>query len=256
MPIELDCPRCKHRLSVPSRKAGDYATCPRCQGRFWVPGPTPGQVPASAPPAGAIPMATPPVKRGASPAATPPIPNPQSPIPISAVEAPPVVALRRTARLVTTETTQSALKPAEDGKLPELQLREFGEAPAQKARSRGMNPLVLFGLLAVSLAATVLLVLMPTDGQDATTLREKQQARGIIQSEYFGGGTVPLEPYQRWLREAHQAHVRGDAKREQDLYKRVLSLLRVERSGSDQWLTGSPTSDEQLRQQIETLLSE
>ena len=39
MAIELDCPRCKHRLSVPSQKAGDYATCPRCKGRLWVPNP-------------------------------------------------------------------------------------------------------------------------------------------------------------------------------------------------------------------------
>jgi hypothetical protein len=171
--------------------------------------------------------------------------------------APPVVAPRKVARLVTTETAQSTLKLAEDGKLPELQLREFGEAPVHQARSRGMNPLVLFGLLAVSLAATVLVVLMPTGSQDATSLREKQEARRIIQKEYFGGeGAARLEPHQRYLREAHQAHLRGELKREDDLHKKVLNLLRTERSASDQWLTGSPASDQRLQQQIEILLSD
>ena len=75
---------------------------------------------------------------------------------------------------------------------------------------------MLFGVLTVSLGLTVLLVLMPSGGPDATSLREKQEARRIIQKEYFGGeGAVRLDPYQRWLREAYQAHLRGDPKREE-----------------------------------------
>jgi hypothetical protein len=158
---------------------------------------------------------------------------------------------------VTTESAQSTLKLAEDGKLPELRLREPGEAAVRQARSRGMNPLVLFGLLALSMVASVLLVLAPTGNQNSTTLRDKQEARRIIQEDYFGkeGGGV-LEPYQRSLRDADAAYRRGDFRRQRDLYRQVLKLLRTERAPSDQSLTGSPDSDRKLEQQIVILLSD
>ena len=37
MPVSVDCPRCKHPLSVPESQAGSYIRCPQCRGRLWVP---------------------------------------------------------------------------------------------------------------------------------------------------------------------------------------------------------------------------
>ncbi len=64
-------------------------------------------------------------------------------------------------------------------------------------------------------------------------------------------GRPASNPTSACLREAYQAHLRGDLKQEEALHKRVLNLLRTERPSSDQWLTGSPASDQRLQQQIE-----
>lgn len=284
MPIQLDCPRCKNRLSVPSRKAGDYATCPRCKGRFWVPEVKPAGVagPAATPPP-APKVATPPVSgqpgglslpagsRLATPASSvqapdprvrTAVPSPQSPAarpqPLTPTPpppaAPPIVAAKKVARLITTQAAQSTWKLAEDGKLPELRLREPGESALKEAGPRGMNPLVLFGLLGLSLVACVVLVLAPTERQSPASLQAKREARRVIQEEYFG--VDPLEPYQLRLREADQALVNRDYKQAQKLYRQVLNMLWAERNTPDRTLTGSPVSDRKLEQQIEILLSE
>ena len=277
MPIQLDCPRCKNRLSVPSRKAGDYATCPRCKGRFWVPEVKPAAAPGAAatpPPASkvALPPASPqpgglsvpagsrpqtpissPQPLAPSPQPLAPSPQPLAPSPQTPA-APPISAPKKVARLITTEATQSTWKLAEDGKLPELRLREPGEAAVKDAGPRGMNPLVLFGLLGLSVVACVVLVLSPTERQAPASLQAKQEARRIIQDKYFGAD--PLEPYQRRLREADLAHRNRDYKQERELYRRVLNMLRAERGAADRTLTGSPSSDRKLEQQIEILLSD
>ena len=270
MPIQLDCPRCKNRLSVPSRKAGDYATCPRCKGRFWVPEVKPAAAPgAAATPPPAPKVATPPASPQPGGLSVPagsrlqtPIPSPKppssSPQPLApspqTPAAPPISAPKKVARLITTEATQSTWKLAEDGKLPELRLREPGEAAVKDAGPRGMNPLVLFGLLGLSVVACVVLVLSPTERQAPASLQAKQEARRIIQDKYFGAD--PLEPYQRRLREADLAHRNRDYKQERELYRRVLNMLRAERGAADRTLTGSPSSDRKLEQQIEILLSD
>jgi len=48
-----------------------------------------------------------------------------------------------------TGAAQSALKLAEDGRLPELHLREGQQRDKKEAKTTSVNPLVLFGLLAV-----------------------------------------------------------------------------------------------------------
>ena len=117
-----------------------------------------------------------------------------------------------------------------------------------------MNPLVLFGLLGLSVAACVVLVMAPTERQAPASLQAKQEARTILREEYFG--VAPLEPYQRHLREAEMALVNRRYEQAKKLYGKVLTMLRAERSNPDRTLTGSPTSDRRLEQQIEILLSE
>ncbi len=286
MPIELDCPRCKHRLSVPSKKAGGYATCPRCKGRFWVPettaqepqrtGPAGGAVGAAsvATPATSVPIrATPPV------AASPPGPSLAAPVPgfpagqrpgvpsatpqVPAVQpapaAPPVGSPRKVARLIAAEAAESTLKPAEDGKLPELRLREPGQTAEKEAGSGGMSPLVLFGLLSLSVVVSLVLVFAPTDSQTPTKRSARKQARETIQDKFFTdqGSPGPERQYQVYLREAQQEYARGDFKREREFYRRVLGLLRAERGSKfDEGLTGSQDRDRELEEQIMILLSE
>ena len=81
---------------------------------------------------------------------------------------------------IATEAAQSGLKLAEDGKLPSLRLKEAGQAPVKEAGSSGVNPLLLFGALAFSLVATVVLVFLPTEAEVPGRAAEKQAARRAL----------------------------------------------------------------------------
>jgi hypothetical protein len=163
----------------------------------------------------------------------------------------------RVARFITTEAAESTLRLAEDGKLPELHLREPGEAPAKEASGRGMNPLVLFGLLSLSLVASVALLLMPAESNAPSKTRERMEAREVLQGEYYAEMDKTAHyPYQVLLREAQRAHSRRDWKQERALYRKVLDLLRAEPHTPEKNLTGSPRRDEKLERQLTILLSD
>jgi hypothetical protein len=186
--------------------------------------------------------------RGAlSSQSTPPAAPPASP------------ALRKTAKFIATEAAQSGLKLAEDGKLPSLRLKEAGgQAEKKDAGSSGVNPLLLFGALAFSLVATVVLVFLPTEPEAPGRATEKQAARREIEENYIAGmdKEAALAPYQIRLREALQARSRRDFAEERRQYRRVLDMLRAERGKFDRGLTGSPAKDETLEKLITTLLSD
>lgn len=289
----VTCPRCQGRLWVPPpAEAGPAAL----GARLPAPATDGGQIPrplapggASPKPIGAAPLATPPpVTAGESGGGAPPAPPPVCGPPIStprdivpagavppaqgipgrgalagaepAVAPPPVVPIpRRTiARFITAELSSCRLPLTADGKLPELKLGETdGEAADRPARARGAHPLVLFGLLAASLGASVLLILAPSDATAPNRLEELRQARRIIETEYFRelDEGVPPRPYQLLLREAKLAHSRGDVRRERDLYRRVLDLLRAYPK-PEKGVTGSVERDERLERQLIVLLSE
>lgn len=163
----------------------------------------------------------------------------------------------RVARFITTEAAESTLKLAEDGKLPELHLREPGETPAKEAGGRGMNPLVLFGLLSLSFVACLALLFMPTEPTEPARTRERLQAREIIQQGYFSEMDKAAHyPYQMLLREAQRAHSRSDWKQERALYRKVLDLLRAEPRTPEKNLTGTPGRDDELERQLTILLSD
>ena len=165
---------------------------------------------------------------------------------------------RKTARFIAAESAQSGLKLAEDGKLPELRLKEPGEKSAKQAGPGGVNPALLFGAIAFSVIASVALVFLPSESTDEGKGAEKQQARKEIEENYFAGmdKEARLEPYQILLREAPLARSRGDFKQERRSYRKVLDMLRTERGKFDKGLTGSPARDETLEKLITTLLSE
>jgi hypothetical protein len=246
MAIKLDCPRCRKPLAVPNKKAGSYANCPECGGRFWVPAPSeaeprpkPGGPPRAVPPAA---TAVPPVSAG-PPLAQPPGASPGGP------------PRKTVARLIAPDAAASPLRLAEDGKLPELRLRDDEKRAASDKKARSMNPIVLVGVICMSVALSILAVLWEAPGSGAAG--DKAAARRQIQDEYFSGyANEPLQPYQEWLREAQRAASRGDRATERRLYRQVLDLLRAERGRFDKGLTGSRDRDKKLEELISTMLRE
>ncbi len=274
------CPRCQGRFWVPDdaqetfkepEEPGVLAAGPSApsSSRAAAPGSAAAAPSTSlAVPPGAAPPAGARVPGAALPATPKPVPLPAAPLPsVPAAPAPAVgpVALpagaapaRKVARFITADAAQSSLKPAPDGKLPELKLGEAAEeASGKQPGSRGMHPLVLFALLAISVAASIVLVLVPTESAVPTKTLEREEARKIIETEYFRelDEDAPPRPYQLLLREAKLARARGDYRRERDVYRRVLDLLRAFPK-PDKGITGSKDRDNQLERQLIILLSD
>jgi hypothetical protein len=206
----------------------------------------PGPAPPAVHPGSSSTPAPPAIRGSAAVASNPPAASPSNP------------PIRKTAKFIATEAAQSGLKLAEDGKLPSLHLKEAGRAEAKEAGSSGANPLLLFGVLAFSVIATVILVFLPTESDAPGKATEKQAARREIEENYIAGmdKEAALAPYQIHLREALQARSRRDFAEERWRYRRVLDMLRAERGKFDRGLTGSPAKDETLEKLITTLLSE
>jgi DNA-directed RNA polymerase subunit RPC12/RpoP len=259
MPIKLDCPRCRKRLQVPSKLADGYVNCPRCKGRIWV------SRDAKAESTPTAPLAAPPneFKKGtpadfsssayennhqktlldkpAEPSAPPPAP-----------EQP-----KKVARFIAAEPADSALQLAADGKLPQLHLEETASRQTAKARPSSMSPLLLGGILTLSVALSIMLAAIGPPAPTASLVEQQAEKRLFIEHNYFGGGNLdnrPLEPYQLLLREAQRAFSRGDRKTQRDCYRRVLEMLRAERGEGRPGLTGSPSRDKDLEQAIAVLL--
>ena len=185
-------------------------------------------------------------------------PGPTSPAP----PAQPPRQRKKVARFITAEAAQSTLNLAENGQLPELQLQESMQAKAKQEKGVTVHPLVLLGLLCLSVVTSVLLVLYEPEQGTSSQSAAKERARFVIMDEYFADeehftldNPPPLEPYQVYLREAQRAYSRGDRETERRLYRRVLHLLRAERSDFE-GVTGSPRSDKRLEEQITILLSD
>ena len=288
MAIKIDCPRCKQNLLVPNQKAGGYANCPRCTGRFWVPkdavsdsslmeaitlagsavAPPRSNMPAPpTPPAGfaaAVPLAPPAPPRVYPGTAAPrPAPPPAPPRTYAGPTAPPPAppparSGRKVAHLISAEAAQSVLTPTADGRLPDLQLAEGEQTEKRPSQSSSVNPLVLFGLLSMSVVLSVVLALVDWDSSDSGNAAQQDSARRFIEDTYFGGGSLDrgeLKPYQVYLREAQRAHTGGDLKIERERYRKVLDLLHAERAKSERGLTGSRSDDKELESRIRTILS-
>jgi len=207
--------------------------------------PQPAAVPAPAP----------------TPAGTPPAPPVTPPVPAGRGGS-------KTARFVSAEAAQSSLKLEEDGKLPELLLREDQQKEKRERKSSSLNPLVLLGLLSLSVAASIGVALVdvePVRNQGTGSVRQT-----IEESFFPREGMSPLG-YQEYLMRAQRAHTRGDFPLERKLYAEVLDLLRQEvpdyvgqlPKGSPEYkeeekkrsVTGTWTRDRELEELISAVLS-
>jgi len=171
----------------------------------------------------------------------------------------PVVAPgRKVARLITAEAAESPLKLAADGRLPELQLGEGEVKDSVQNARKGMNPLALLALMAISVVTSLVLVLAPAGVESGGKAREREKAREEIREKYFSDmeSPGPDRPYQLKLREAQIAHSHHDLAKERKLYREVLDQLRAERADYDKGLTGTPQSDRDLEKNLLILLSD
>lgn len=165
---------------------------------------------------------------------------------------------RKVARLILTQTAEPTWKLAPDGSLPALHLVEdSGDRPRETIK-RQSNPLLLVVVLAASLLTSLALLFVEPEPTARGDARLKEAARREIAAEYFSNPNpeAPLAEYQRLLREAHWAHSRGDFKREQQLYRRVLMLLYAESGRSYTGLTGSRSRDKRLEELLRILLKQ
>jgi uncharacterized protein YbaR (Trm112 family) len=295
MPIKIECPRCKTPLQVPNRLAGAYVHCPHCKGRLWVAKDAPadatrgdvvgvssrgGTVEAGAAPGPQPPPAPGSLLIGSVPDAAAPLPPQASSAPSSAPAeiglparkprkssamarvppAPPPIPppRKKLARFITAEAADSTLRLAADGKLPALRLEEDDAKGKPAAKSRSVNPLVMLGVLSMSIVLSVLLVLIPDASPTSSGTSQQALMRKKIEEDYFGAEGIEnkdLEPYQMLLRKAQQANTRGDRKMEREDYRKVLEMLRVERPPHERGLTGSRSRDKELKEAISVLLN-
>ncbi len=218
----------------PSREAqGEAAAPPRSDPDAGTHAPTPAPPPVGGSPAGA------------------PAPPPGPPAPGSG----------KKARLVTASAAPAGLAPAADGGLPELHLQEGRERDTTERSGTQLNPLILLVLLCASVTLSAIMILMDIEGPGGSRAAvRRDQAREVIAREYLpppeelAEGALRLEPYQVVLREAIQAHRRGDRRTEEARYLEVLKLLRAERHPDSRGLTGSRANDVRLEEQIALLL--
>ncbi len=261
MAIKIDCPRCKTPLQVPNGQAGGYVNCAHCKGRLWVP----KDAVADETPVEAVSVlagSSQPVAAVKPPRKLREPTSPAAPLSVQAIPTPlvPVSPVKRSkvARFIAAEAAESPLKLATDGKLPELRLEEGGTEKKAEQNQRSVNPLVMVGVLTISVVLSIVMVLMDVESSPQSGSRMKAQMRQRLTDHYFGLGDLnskQLEPYQLKLREARQAYTRGDHKTEQQCYRSVLDMLRAEPGGNQRGLTGSRTKDKELDEAILVLLS-
>ncbi len=162
---------------------------------------------------------------------------------------------RKTARFIAPEAANSTLEVAEDGKLPELALRDSNRKSKPRNESTTINPLVLFLVLASSVVMSVFLVMMDSSPADESLARQKARARQAIERDFLPPpGEETPEVYESLLREALLEHSRQNYRQERRLYRRVLALLRAELPDAHDGVTGSRYRDQELEQWLTVLL--
>lgn len=253
--LAIPCPYCKRQMATSMAFAGQMIACPNCRGEFML-SPPPGAQAHSAPPAAAT--SSPPTFRSTTQSASltsaqvtaAQLAAARDALPPTAPPQPPP----NTARFKIATAQAPTVVPSVDGKLPTLQLADA--APTEKT-SGGDKAIPLWLAVLAVLASTVfsvfLLLYTPPEQQSVQT-RRADARRDLAQ--YYGNDAAALRPYQVLLREAQQAHSRGDRSLERQRYRDVLRLLRAEGRSKFEGLTGTPASDEKLSQLLAILLAE
>ena len=285
MRMSIQCPLCKRPVATSSAFAGQLIACPNCRGEFGL------QVPGAAPPqlatagvgpppdhrveraggtttaSGSFVPFVPPVGGGPSartPSASGTIPIPVPPpgsgtaiatgtAPLAAGKAAPPQPPPNTARLKLPGAGEQSVLPAADGKLPSLLLAENSSEVAPASGEKGAPLWLALVAVAASTAMSVVLLLGDFSGAPSAAFERETARHDLVQ--YYGTESGQLLPYQLLLREAQQAHSRGDLALERQKYREVLRMLRAEGRGKFEGLTGTPKSDQDLAKLLGTMLA-
>ncbi len=273
------CPHCGGKLQIPARKHGESVTCPRCQREFvaapathadsqvgrstaTIPAVRPLPVPAALQTGdeNAVPADHDLSASRTVPVAVPVPPPPSTPSASggratasgsAAAAGTPALPAHGTARIIRPESIQPATPP--EGKLPTLSLTDAPQRSALELPKIKSHPLVLGALLCGSLIISVAVLLTDFDatpGHRTTRAEAREKLRGF----YEAPPRSSLQPYQMQLRQAQQAHSRGDHNAETACYRKVLAQLRAENRSPYTGLTGSPTRDGELEGYLSILL--
>ena len=179
--------------------------------------------------------------------------GPTAPLPPPAEPETPASSQKKVARLAASGNAPSTVSLTTEGKLPELHLAEAVAKPKGEAPKK-VNPIVLAAALTFSVVSSLaILFLSDGDKSNVTEVDSAQKARSQLMN-YLPKPPNPDKPYQSLIRVADQAHARKDFADERDAYRKVLKLLREERSPY-KGLTGSPRSDHELERLLEKLLA-
>jgi len=260
--------------------AGQMIACPNCRGEFKLN--SPGQMPPPSgardafPPGGPAPRLEAPVESPAKAAAVavaaprdaswPPVAQLDKIAAPVEVPAPPVPAApaapapsagppgTNTARLKTAASAAPTIAPTADGKLPGLLLAE-GETSATGGETGEKSVPLWMACVAVvgSTLLSVFLLLSESPGKKSAVSQQAEVRQQI--ASFYGADGSTLKPFQVLLREAQQAHSRGDRAMERQKYRQVLGLLRSEKRSKYENVTGTPSDDEKLAQWLSILLS-
>jgi hypothetical protein len=130
------------------------------------------------------------------------------------------------ARFITDKQGDTLVKLGEDGHLPELQLAEGETRKTVEASKKQSNPFIIYAVLAISMCASLLMVVVDFEPA-AATQEQRDQARQLI-VRFYGINKDDLQPHQALLREARLARSRGDFATERRTYGLVLKQLNAE----------------------------
>jgi hypothetical protein len=137
-------------------------------------------------------------------------------------------------------------------------LRDRQKAEKKKAEPTSINPLILYGILSLSLLASVAIVVADLSGDGKREPDSQESARQDIMYVCRAdrpGEQIPRK-YREFLTNAILAYHRGDRATEKYWYRRVLDLLRQElpRGQLPEDLRLSPREEQMLKENIPILL--
>lgn len=161
----------------------------------------------------------------------------------------------KVAQFITNNSGEALVQLGEDGQLPELALTEGAEKKAKPKQEKKANPALLYVVLFVSFASSLLLLFLEFD-IDVSSKAEIRKARQELK-KFYGEEGQELRPYQEKLRAAQLDRARKAYRLERRHYRQVLHMLNSEDKNPMTGLTGQgPAVDDELRDLLSILLTQ
>ncbi len=159
-----------------------------------------------------------------------------------------------TAKFIRDRSGDQLVQLVADGRLPMLELSELGARAKNPVDSRPTSPWVLYLVLGVSFASSLLLLVFDTGNLSAVPASRRQLVAQL--QPFYAQDEGILKPYQVALRQARLARSRGDLVEEKQYYRAVLRMLSAEDVNPLTGVTGTRQRDEELRSLLARLLSQ